>query len=258
MKRLKLFEDFEEKPFYKIEDIGKWMTAYIDSIPFSEYSISNLDNKLKSRLAIVFGHSDFYYSKEAEGDNECIYIYERLHSLVQYKIFLTEDEWFYIESKNRAVGSTSGIIHYYKCDNIKGMISAIKYDYEEINERVSLYYKLPARQVIYGGNTIRQQFFGAQPILLDTQKFFPIFNFPEEEVNKIIPKDLDLKVEDKTAELTWKNKTIDLYYIKETNRFNCADLLNNDYWTCLGIDGLKSLLTIIIIDEITKTTFKYK
>jgi hypothetical protein len=41
MKRLKLFEDFEEKSFYKL-DAEEWTSAFIESIPFSLYSVSNI------------------------------------------------------------------------------------------------------------------------------------------------------------------------------------------------------------------------
>ena len=37
---------------------------------------------------------------------------------------------------------------------------------------------------------------------------------------------------------------IDLYYIKETNRFNLAYLADWIYYTCLGTEGLKSFLTV--------------
>lgn len=267
MIRLKLFEDFEEKSFYKI-NAEELLSAIKYSIPYDEYPFSNLDNRLKSRLSIIFGHSDFYYEKENKNDKdstEWIYIYERLHSLVRYKIFLTEDEWFYLESHNRAVGSPPGFIHYYKCDDIKGVSDAIKYDYEEINERVTLYYKLPTRQGIYGTEGVKKQFFGAEPILLDTHKRFPISDFPEQEVSRIIPdvylpndydwgpfrrkEFLDLKVDGKMAKLTWNNKTIDLYYIKETNRFICAVLANWDYWACLGAEGLKTFLNVFFFRD---------
>lgn len=262
MIRLKLFEDFEEKTFYKI-NTDEWLSAIKYSIPYDEYPFSNLDNRLKSRLAIVFGHSDFYFDKENKNDKdltEWIYIYERLHSLVQYSIFLTEDEWFYVASHNRAIGSPPGFIHYYKCDDIKGVSDAIKYDYINNQSNIKLYCKLPTRLSIYGSDGVKKHFFEADRILLDTNKSFPISDFPEQEVSRIIPNVylpnnydwgpiinkelLDLKVEGKMAKLTWNNKTIDLYYIKETNRFNCAELANWDYWTCLGTEGLKSFLNI--------------
>jgi uncharacterized protein YeeX (DUF496 family) len=238
-------------------------------------------------LANVFGHSDFYFevdNKNFDGYPECIHIYERLNSLVYYNIYLIENEWFFVKSQNRVLGLTN-LNHYYKCDDIKGMIDAIKYDYEEINKRVGLYYKLPSRQGIYGIEKVKKQFFNAENILLDTFRSFAISDFPEEDVNKIIPEiylpkdydwgpvrrkeflDLkvdgklpndydwgpfrnkeDLNVDGKLAKITYNNKTLDLYYIKETNRFNCADLYHTEYFTCLGIKGLKSLLKIFFKD----------
>jgi uncharacterized protein YeeX (DUF496 family) len=265
MKRLKLFEDFEEKSYYEI-DSEDWLSYYEDGILFNEYPFSNLYNTLKKRLANVFGHSDFYFEVENKKFNaypESIHIYERLNSLVYYNIYLIENEWFFVKSQNRVLGLIN-LNHYYKCDDIKGMIDAIKYDYEEINKIVGLYYKLPSRERIYGIEKVKKQFFNAENILLDTFKSFPISDFPEEEVNKIIPEIylpndydwgpvrrkefLDQKVDGKFAKLTWNNKTLDLYYIKETNRFNCADLYNTEYFACLGTEGLKSLLKIFYKD----------
>ena len=259
MKRLKLFEDFEEKSFYKI-DTQLFVSSFNSKIPFNNYPFSNLDDLLKKRLAKIFNHNDFYYEKL---EYNYILVYERLNSLVAYRILLTEDEWFYIESKNRALGSPPGIFNYYKCDDIKGVSDAIKYDYDNINKNgnlhYTLYYILPSKQSMYGVNGVKGQFFEANSILLDTHQF-PISDFPEEEVNKIIPdiylpndkewgpfrhkEFLDLKVDGKMAKLTWNNYTIDLYYIKETNRFNLAYLADWIYYTCLGTEGLKSFLTV--------------
>jgi hypothetical protein len=270
MIKLKLFEDFGESSFNKI-DANEWLDNIPKSIPLNKYIYKNMKQSLEKRLTKVFGHSDFFieFDKKtleykryvlAPDTIELIYIYERINTLAVYKIYLIEDEWFYISSENRGLVYTKpGFISYYEADDIRGIYDAIKYDYE-ISKKANIYCKLPARTNLYGSEGVKKQFFEAKGILLDTHKDFPIAEFPEEEVYRIIPdiylpndydwgpfrhkEFLELKVDGKLAKLTWNKITIDLYYIKETNRFICADLLNWDYYACVGIEGLKRFLSV--------------
>lgn len=266
MIRLKLFEDFEESSFYKI-DATEWVNDVPNSIPLNKYTFKNMKQSLEKRLTRVFGHNDFFidfypykveYRSGVLDTIELIYIYERINTLAVYKIFLIEDEWFYITSENRGLVYTKpGFISYYKADDIRGIYDAIMYDYE-ISKQANLYCKLPARNNIYGSDGVKKQFFEAKGVLLDTYKDFPIAEFPKSDVEAIInnlklPENIkfsELKIENNIGRIIMRWKTddydntikIDLYYIKETNRFICGDLLDWDYYACVGLKGLELFL----------------
>jgi hypothetical protein len=249
MNYLKLFEDFEEKPFYIIN-----FDDYIDmnhhSINLDDYPLSkDIIKSIKSRLPKAFGHDQFSCFT-IKGKNE-VFIYERLHSLVEYKFFITEDDWIYLRSLNYGREIRQSL---YKCDSIKGLIEAIKYDFT-YQKTASLFYFLPDTFKSYGKNILKNAFITCNKVLLRTPIQFSMGEFPVKEVESMLS---SLPVKARLSNVVnWiyelhfygqDNKiciSMPLYYIKESNQFICHKDKTREHYACCGVDGLKRLINYL-------------
>lgn len=241
---LKLFEDFEEKPFYII-DAGDHTDMYHYSINLDDYT-KDIIETIKTRLPKAFGHDQF--SCFTIKGNHQVFIYERLNSLVEYTFYVTEDDWIYLQSKNFVR------LHFYKCDGIKGLIEAIKYDFKTTQPNTRLYYKLPDNFKSYGPEVLRNNFETCSKSLLRTPIQFSMAEFPKQQVESILDK-LPVKTKlDKVVNQIYQfhfyeygNNTfyMPVYYIKEANQFICHIETTRDYYACCGIEGLQDLINYL-------------
>ena len=242
---LKLFEDFEEKLFYII-DAGDHTDMYNYSINLDDYT-KDIIETIKTRLPKAFNHDQFSCFK-IKGNNE-VFIYERLHSLVEYSFFITEDDWIYLQSKNRG---SNKLLHFYKCDGIKGLIEAIKYDFETNQPNTNLYCKLPDNFKSYGPEVLRNNFVSCSKLLLRTPIQFSMAEFPKQQVESILDKlPVKTKLDNVVNQIyqfhfygydnnIWVSMPV--YYIKEANQFICHRETTRDYYACCGVEGLQELI----------------
>ena len=251
MNYLKLFEDFEEKLFEEI-DAGDYTDMNHYSINLDDYPYSkNIIQTLKNKLPKAFNHNQFSCFT-IKGKYE-VFIYERLNSLVEYKFFIAEDDWIYLQSLNYGKGNS--LLCFYKCDSIRGLIEAIKYDFETYQNNVNLFYKLPDTFKSYGEHVLRNAFTTCNKVLLRTPIQFSMGEFPVKEVESILS---SLSVKAKLSNVVnWiyelhfygqDNKiwtSMPLYYIKEANQFICHRDKTREYYACCGIEGLKEFINYL-------------
>ncbi len=249
MDYLKLFEDFDEKLFEEI-DAGDYTDMYHYSINLDNYPYSkNIIQTLKTKLPKAFGHDQFSCFT-IKGKHE-VFIYERLNSLVEYNFFIAEDDWIYLQSLNYGKINKNKL-YCYKCDGIRGLIEAIKYDFETNQYGVSLFYKLPDKFESYGEDVLRNAFTTCNKVLLRTPIQFSMGEFPVKEVESILN---SLPVKARLSNVVnWiyelhfygqDNKmwySMPLYYIKEANQFICNRDKTRKYYACCGVDGLKQFI----------------
>lgn len=234
MNYLKLFEDFEEKPFEEIntEDL----INYSDNLQFEEIDeYPNLLDKLKRRLPNIFGHSDFYIDSYNE---KCIFIYERIHSLICYSIYLKEDDWFYLEVKD--YNAIDIVVKYYKCDDIGGLMKAIKYSFGKRNTNLWTTLRYVEKDDYFGDES-RDYLFNTK-VSFERSEFFPykkvkeVINKYNTEYNLISTgRNIFIYTED------YKD-SIFMDYVSETNRFNCFYEKTGKCVACLGLEGLNKWL----------------
>jgi hypothetical protein len=254
MNYIKLFEEFEEKQFYII-DAGEYTDMNHNSINLDDYT-KDIIGTIKKRLPKAFGHDQFSCFM-IKGKFE-VFIYERLNSLVEYTFFITKDDWIYLKAINYGgtIGKFTGL-DFYKCDGIKGLISAIKYDFEKYQINTKLWYKLPDKFKNYGEEVVKGHFLTCNRQLLRTPIQFSMGEFPKQQVESILGK---LPVKTKLdnvvnqiyqlhfyAESGKLRYSIPLYYIKESNQFICQALYVNEliFYACCGIKGLQELINFL-------------
>lgn len=235
MNYLKLFEDFEEKPFEEInpEDLINSNNLQFEEI--DEYP--NLLVKLKSRLPNIFGHSDFYIDTY---DEKSIFIYERIHSLICYSIYLIEDDWFYLEVKD--YNAIEAVVKYYKCDDIGGLMKAIKYLFSKRNTNLWTTFRYVEKDGYFSDEN-RDYLFNTK-VSFERSEFFPY-----KEVQKIIDKynteyeliGIGHNVFRYNAKQHY-SFVIYMDYVWETNRFNCFNEITGKCVACLGLEGLEKWL----------------
>lgn len=263
MNYLKLFEDFEEKLFYII-DANDYTDMYHYSINLDDYR-KDIIEIIKTRLPKAFGHDQF--SCFTIKNKYEVFIYERLHSLVEYTFFITEDDWIYLKAINHGEHITRKFtgMDFYKCDSIKGLISAIKYDFETNQSNTRLFYKLPDEFLSYGSmarHITQNYFMSCNKQLLGTPIQFSISEFPKQQVESILdelpikPRKYRLEnVVNQIYALHFYGEdgklgiSIPFYYIKESNQFICHREFFSYYYACCGVEGLKQLVNHIIMSN---------